>query len=244
MRRYLFGLRVFSALTLLMRPQVSRLFAAAFGLQLRQRYAAKSSQSASGMLRFCRISLPRFGSKLARICVLILMASLVTSCQELIVTSNYFSDSVIRASNEAQLIQITSDASPGEQFDFKGITNSNGDLTGLLLRRTNGDPIFYNLSELPKGLALMKANGIEVVTVYSKDFDARTGGTAYARYLHQLGIPTSEYRDFHFEIHRERGQWIVYKDDASGRLPFKKMFLKKNEMPIIGVIGILEITTS
>jgi hypothetical protein len=144
---------------------------------------------------------------------------------------------------EVQLASITTDAIPGIEFAFRGVVDAEKNAAGLRYLATDGSRKDFNIADLPTGLVLMTKSGRNVLTLISKNFDRRTGGTITLRYLYKGAvIGSDEYREFVMELDRAGDAWTLLKNTREGRKPFTRMFLRKNTT-LGQVSGIKEIVT-
>lgn len=145
---------------------------------------------------------------------------------------------------DIRVIHVTTDATPGTEYEFRALLEDDGSVRIMRYMTIPGDPIDFTMEDLEKGVVTMRRQGRDVITLTSKDGDNRKGGTIEMKYLYEAGLLGDTYRKITMEVRPVNGKWISQLITAKGKTPFNAMFLKKNEKPIIGIVGISEVVTS
>lgn len=142
---------------------------------------------------------------------------------------------------EKLLVEVTTDVLPGRLFGVTAATDREGHVTSFRYRESTGWKLQFATAELKTGLVLYRDRGRNVITLFSDDFDPRSGGTIRMRYLYEANLIGSDtYREFRMELQRDGDRWVMYRNTSAGRRAFTKMFLAKHEN-WKGVVGIREV---
>lgn len=137
---------------------------------------------------------------------------------KLITVMSLFTATGAFAGNE-RIMNITSDAYPGESFSMSVSRDDDGSVKSLTVVGT--DVRTYSLAQLRSPQVVLAASGHNVVLVSVKsDFTAEKGGHADIKYL--TNGMTNSYKVFHVLI--DIGKDIVVRGPSG---PFTKVFMKK-----------------
>jgi len=145
------------------------------------------------------------------------------------------------APRESTLATITTDAIAGLKGVFTAVDNEIGQTQTLRYVDNKGKKLEFNVTDLNKGVVLMVEKGRDIAKITGKNFDQRNGGTITIRYLFEGGLSNDVYKSIDIEADRQGENWVLYSNNSNSRKAFTEMFLKKNEKPFLGVVGIKEI---
>ncbi len=121
------------------------------------------------------------------------------------------------------LVNVTSDSyAPGTVKPFILVLNGNDDVIEVRY-----DDLSWPIQQVNQGITLLEVQGHKIVTLRGQNIDGHHGGTIILSYT--KNALTGASGKVVFEVRREP-EWTAYKNNQQGRVPFKNMFLKKNEI--------------
>jgi hypothetical protein len=145
------------------------------------------------------------------------------------------------AYREVNLTKMTTDAIPGLVGNFTALIDESGDTKVLRYVDNQGKRLDFDVTALNRGVVLMVEKGREIAKLTGKNFDTRSGGEITLRYLYEGGLSSDTFRTVELEADRSGEKWTLFTNTSAGRTSFTEMFLKKNEKPFLGIVGIKEI---
>ena len=130
-----------------------------------------------------------------------------------------------------EVMTMTTDARPGEVYQFSASSNSQGDLSGFNYQGADHKITPFTLAQVKHGAVLLHDNdhNLDVVTLTADSgFSSHDGGTLKMSYL--LNGITKSYRYFEMQVLRVGSQWLPYTGRDQGNAPFTSMFMRTNKV--------------
>lgn len=152
-----------------------------------------------------------------------------------------------RADSMERLIEVSSDAFPGEVFHISVGTDDSGDVTNVGYSEGVASPTVSTLDELRAGIVIYHNDSPSrdvVILKLDEAFTGKDGGKIILQYLFN-GLRPHNYGIFNIDLVRGGTTWLPYAYDRSGSRsdrPFGHMKLVANHF-LGKVIGISSVQT-
>ena len=151
------------------------------------------------------------------------------------------------ADSMERLIEVTSDAYPGDVYHFSVGTDDSGDITDIGYAEGEAAPKLYSLDQLQTGAVIVHNDNPSrdvVILKLDSSFSTKDGGKIALEYLIN-GLRPHGYGTFNIDLVRGGTTWLPYSYDRTGARsdrPFGHMKLVSNHF-LGKVVGVSSVQT-